>query len=88
MDSQEHYESTKAAFTDALAGVERQPLMMSIEPFEAEDDMGDPVKIIGVYDDENDMRFIAVCECEDGEIYPVAIRTAYKKGTAAGASKE
>lgn len=88
MDSQEHYESTKAAFTDALAGVERQPLMMSIEPFEAEDEDGEPIRIIGVYDDHNEMRFIAIHEMENGEIYPSPISPIYKKGTAANAQND
>jgi hypothetical protein len=87
MDSREHYELTKSAFEDALAGVKQPPLMMSIEPFEAEDDMGEPIRIVGVYDDDSDMRFISICEGEDGEIYPVAIRSAFKKGTSAGAPK-
>ncbi len=69
MDFQEHYESTKAAFTDALAGVKQQPVMMRIDPFDAEDEDGEPIRIIGVYDDHNEMRFIAIHEMENGEIY-------------------
>ncbi len=87
MDYQEHYESTKAAFTDALAGVKQQPIMMRIDPFDAEDEDGEPIRIIGVYDDHNEMRFIAIHEQENGEIYPSPISPIYKKGTAAGASK-
>ena len=83
MDYQEHYESTKAAFNDALAGVKQQPVMMRIDPFDAEDEDGEQIRIIGVYDDHNEMRFIAIHEQENGEIYPSPISPIYKKGTAA-----
>ncbi|UXT48857.1 hypothetical protein FY136_06215 [Agrobacterium tumefaciens] len=85
MDGRETYEIMKAAFSDALSEAKTAPRIMRVDPFEAEDDLGDPVRVIGVYDNDNDddMRFIGVCEDQDGMIYPVAMRTLYRRGTAA-----
>ncbi|MQB20525.1 hypothetical protein DXT90_07745 [Agrobacterium tumefaciens] len=84
MDSRESYEIMKAAFSDALSEAKTAPRIMRVDPFEAEDDLGDTVRVIGVYDDDDDMRFIGVCKDQDGMIYPVALRTLFKRGTAAG----
>ncbi|KQV81325.1 hypothetical protein [Rhizobium sp. Root1220] len=82
IDAADVYESTKAAFLDALAAQPKTARMMRIDPFDAEDEDGQTLKVIGVYDDEHDMRFIVIDDTrEDGEIYPVAYRTLYKKGT-------
>lgn len=85
MDSRETYEIMKAAFSDALSEAKPTSRIMRIDPFEAEDDSGDPVQVIGVYDndDDDDMRFIGICEDQDGMIYPVPLRTLYPRGAAA-----
>lgn len=83
IDAGEVYESTKAAFLDALAAQPKPARMMRIDPFEAEDEDGETVRVIGVYDDHDDMRFIVINEEESGEIYPVACRTVFKKGSIA-----
>jgi len=77
----EVYESTKAAFLDALAAQPKAARMMRIDPFDAEDEDGETIRVIGVYDDDEEMRFIVINEEASGEIYPVACRTVFKKGS-------
>lgn len=63
IDAGEVYESTKAAFLDALASQPKAGRMMRIDPFDAEDEDGEPIRVIGVYDnDGDDMRFIVINE--------------------------
>jgi hypothetical protein len=78
------YEAVKYAFSDALAEIKPKPHMMRIDPFDAEDDGGDPVRVIGVIDDDDDMlKFIVIEEDQDGAIYPIARTTIYRKGSGA-----
>ena len=89
IDDADVYEATKAAIIDAMADMKNRPVMMRIDPFDAEDETGDPVRVVGIIDDDDDfMRFIVVEESEDGEVYPVVRRTIYRKGTAASAAEE
>ena len=89
IDGAEVYEATKAAFIDAMADMKNRPVMMRIEPFDAEDDGGDPVRVVGIIDDdESFIRFVVIEEGEDGEIYPIVRSTIYRKGTAAAAAVE
>lgn len=81
IDAGEVYESTKAAFIDALAMQPKAARMMRLDPFEAEDEDGNAVKVIGLYDDDKDMRFIIIDEQEDGELVPFACSQIYRKGT-------
>ena len=84
MESGEVYEAVKCAFIDAMAEMKTRAPMMRINEFEAEDESGDPVRVVGIIDDDDDfMRFIVVEESEEGEVYPVVRRTIYRKGTAA-----
>lgn len=83
IDAGEMYESTKAAFLDALAAQPKAARMMRIDPFEAEDEEGKAVQVVGIYDDDRDMRFIVIDEEEDGELVPIAFTHIYKKGTGA-----
>lgn len=78
MDERTMYETTKAAFADALAERPAAPRMMRIDPFDALDEGGEPVRVIGVYDDHEDMRFVIIATEADGEIYPVAARSIYR----------
>lgn len=78
MDERTLYETTKAAFADALAERPTAPRMIRIDPFDAVDEEGGPVRVVGVYDDETDMRFIIIATDPDGEIYPVAARSIYR----------
>ena len=78
MDERTLYEATKAAFADALAERPAAPRMMCIDPFEALDEEDNIVRVIGVYDDDDDMRFIVIDSDETGEIYPVAVRSVFK----------
>jgi hypothetical protein len=83
MDYSEHYEAAKAAFIDAMAETTPRSQMMPVEAFDAEDDGGDPVRVIGVIEDGEVLKFLVIEESEDGEIYPIARTTIYRKGTAA-----
>lgn len=78
MDERTMYETTKAALADALAERPAAPRMMRIDPFDAVDEDGDPVRVVGIYDDHEDMRFVIIATEPDGEIYPVAARSLYK----------
>ena len=86
MDERTLYETTKAAFADALAERPTPPRMMRIEPFDAFDEDDTPVRVIGVYDDESDMRFIIIDEDASGEIYPVAARSVFRRPSAENSS--
>lgn len=88
MDERTLYETTKAAFADALAERPAAPRMMRIDPFDALDEAGDPVRVIGVYDDQEDMRFVIIVTESDGEIYPIAARSIYKMPNAQIESQE
>lgn len=82
MDERTLYDVTKSAFSDALAERPAAPRMMRIDPFDALDEDGEPVRVIGVYDDEEDMRFVIIATEPDGEIYPVAARSIYRAPSA------
>lgn len=84
MDSSEIYEAVKCAFIDAMETRGPQPQMMRIDPFDAEDDAGEPVRVVGVYDDADIMKFVVIEEGADGEIYPIVRKSIYRKGTASG----
>ncbi|MBB4580387.1 hypothetical protein GGE45_002717 [Rhizobium aethiopicum] len=85
MDYGELYNATKAAFTDALAEHKSRPRLMRIDAFDAEDEDGTPVRVIGVLDDNDAMKFVVVEEDEDGAIFPVARQLIYRKGAAKAA---
>ncbi len=82
MDSRDMYEAMKCAFIDAMATREPAPRMMRIDPFDAEDEDGLPVRVVGVYEDDDMMKFVVVEESEDGEIYPVVRRGGIYKAAA------
>ncbi|SSC67328.1 unnamed protein product [Ciceribacter selenitireducens ATCC BAA-1503] len=64
--------------------VKAKPRMMKIDRFEAEDDAGEPVTVVGIIDDDEEfIKFIVIEEWEDGELTPIVRRNIYKKGTAA-----
>lgn len=79
MDERTMYETMKAAFADAMASRPAAPRLTSIDPFDAFDEDDTPVRVIGVYDDDQDMRFIIVNEDASGEIYPVAARSVFRR---------
>lgn len=81
MDYADHYNATKDAIIDALATVKRSPpTMMAVEAFDAEDDGGLPVRVIGVVEDEDMLKFIVIETDEDGAIFPIVRTTIYRKG--------
>lgn len=84
MDYGEFYNATKDAFTDAMAEHKSRPRLMRIDAFEAEDEDGKPVQVIGVIDDDDAMKFIVIEEDEDdvGAIFPFACSRVYRKGSA------
>ncbi|MGR9372319.1 hypothetical protein [Rhizobium leguminosarum] len=82
MDYGELYNATKDAFTDALAEHKTRPRLMRIDAFEAEDEDGKPLKVIGVIDDDDMMKFVVIEEDEDGAIFPSPCSTVYRKGVA------
>lgn len=88
MEYAEMYEATKAAFLDAMAESKKQPRMMAISPFDAEDDAGDPVRVVGVIDEEDGMRFIVIEEESDGSIIPIARTSIFRRGAAHITSEE
>jgi hypothetical protein len=88
MESHEIYEATKDALTDTLAAVKVRPVMMRIDPFEAENGEGDQLHVIGVVDEGDILQFIVIEEYEDGEIYPISRESIYEKGTHAAALAE
>lgn len=81
MDERTLYEVTKSAFADALAERPAAPRMMRIDPFDALDEEDNVVRVIGVYDDDDDMRFIIIDGDETGEIFPVAVRSVFRAST-------
>ncbi|KAA9386905.1 hypothetical protein [Neorhizobium galegae] len=81
MDYADHYSATKDAIIDALAAVKPSPKMMRIDAFDAEDDGGEPVRVIGVIEDDDILKFLVIESDADGEIYPIARSHIYKKGT-------
>jgi hypothetical protein len=83
MDSGDIYHAVKEAFSDVLAEMKPSPKMMRIDAFDAEDDGGDPVRVIGVIEDEDILKFLVIEDGGDGELYPIARSHIYKKGTAA-----
>lgn len=84
MEGQEIYEAIKAAILDASKEQHRPPQgpMMPIEPFDAEDEVGDPLRVVGVIDMPDDMKFVVIEESDDGEIRPFPCSAVYRKGTA------
>ncbi|MCA1970688.1 MAG: hypothetical protein LDL42_16275 [Rhizobium sp.] len=84
MDYSEIYEAVKCGFIDAMDEAKAKPRMMKIDQFEAEDDAGEPVTVVGIIDDDEEfIKFIVIEEWEDGELTPIVRRNIYKKGTAA-----
>lgn len=81
MDAGDIYQATKDAFIDAMAEVKPQPRLMRIDEFMAEDEEGQPVRVVGVIDDPDLMRFVVIEEDEDGQIYPIARQAIFKAGT-------
>ncbi|PDT09781.1 hypothetical protein [Rhizobium sp. M1] len=85
MDYGELYNATKDAFTDALAEHKGRPRLMRIDAFDAEDEDGTPVQVIGVLDDDDAMKFVVIEEDDDGAIFPVARSVIYRKSAAKAA---
>ncbi|ACE92042.1 hypothetical protein RHECIAT_CH0003094 [Rhizobium etli CIAT 652] len=85
MDYSELYNATKDAFTDALAEHKGRPRLMRIDAFDAEDEDGKPVRVIGVLDDDDAMKFVIIEEDEDGAIFPVPCSSVYRKSAAKAA---
>ncbi|MBV2183844.1 MAG: hypothetical protein WC048_18050 [Rhizobium sp.] len=84
MEYAEIYEAVKCGFIDAMEEMKAKPRMMKIDRFEAEDDAGEPVTVVGIIDDDEEfIKFIVIEEWEDGELTPIVRRNIYKKGTAA-----
>lgn len=84
MEHAEIYEAVKSGFMDAMEEMKHKPRMMKIDQFEAEDEAGEPVTVVGIIDDDDEfMKFIVVDEWGDGELTPIVRRNIYKKGTAA-----
>lgn len=81
MDAREMYDSTKAAFLDALSAQPKEVRMMRIDPFDAEDEDGGPLRVVGIYDDDREMRFVVIEEQADGELMPFACSSVFKKGS-------
>lgn len=79
MEYGELYEATKSAFIDAMAETKPAPRMIAIEPFDAEDDGGESVRVVGIIDEVDVMRFIVIEEDEDGAIYPIARTSIFRK---------
>ncbi|MGK9261202.1 hypothetical protein KXS15_09585 [Sinorhizobium meliloti] len=82
MDSNDMYEAVKHAFIDAMATREPAPRMMRIDPFDAQDEDGEAVRVVGIIDDEDMMKFVVIEEGGDGEIYPIARSSIYRKDNA------
>lgn len=80
MDSRETYEAMRAAFTDALAEHKPEPPMIPIDPFDAEDEGGDPVRVVGITTDDDMLKFVVIEEDADGAIYPIVRTSIYRKG--------
>ncbi|MBX5132524.1 hypothetical protein HJB80_07585 [Rhizobium lentis] len=83
-DQRDMYEAMRNAFTDALAEHKSRPRLMRIDAFDAEDEDGTPVRVIGVIDDDDAMKFVVIEEDEDGAIFPVARQLIFKKEPAVG----
>ena len=83
MDYAETYGAVKAAFLDALSEHKKQPRLMRIEAFDAEDADGEPVRVVGIIDEDDGMRFVVIEEDAEGEIYPIARSQIFRKGSAA-----
>ncbi|MBD8650802.1 hypothetical protein IFT66_06890 [Rhizobium sp. CFBP 13726] len=82
------YTLMSEAVRDGVAAAEkkRPARMMAIRPFDAFNDEGRPVQVVGVYDDDDEvMRFIVIIEDADGdgEIYPIVERTVFREKQAA-----
>ncbi|WP_145964866.1 hypothetical protein [Rhizobium leguminosarum] len=83
MDERTVYEAVKHGVTDALAQNKSRPRLMRVDAFDAEDEDGKPVRVIGVIDDDDMMKFVVIEVDEDGAIFPVPCSTVYRKGAAA-----
>lgn len=84
MSVEENYALMKDAVTDAMTEMKTSPRLMRINEFDAEDESGDPLRVVGICDAGDDLQFVVIGEWDDGEIYPTIMRTPiYKKGTAA-----
>ena len=79
MDSSDMYEAMKHAFIDAMATREPPPRLIRIEPFDAVDEDDAPARVVGIYDDEDMMKFVVIAQEEDGEIYPIVRTNVYRK---------
>ncbi len=84
MDYNDHYSATKDAIIDALASVKPPPRMMRIDAFDAEDEDGETVRVIGVAECQEDdiLKFIVIETDEDGQVYPIVRTTIYRKAEA------
>ncbi|MBY5614212.1 hypothetical protein [Rhizobium leguminosarum] len=82
MQYEDYYNATKDAVADALAEHKSRPRLMRIDAFEAEDEDGTPLQVIGVIDDDDMMKFVVIEEDEDRAIFPIARSLIYKKGAA------
>jgi len=83
MDARDMYETMKTAFVDALAERKPEPPMMRIDAFDAEDEGGDPVRVVGVTVEDDMLKFIVIEEDADGAIYPIVRTQIFKKGSLA-----
>ncbi|NHT75081.1 hypothetical protein G8E10_04830 [Rhizobiaceae bacterium CRRU44] len=79
MDTAELYRAVREGFTDALEDRKPAPQMVAISPFDAFDEDDEPVRVIGIVDDPEFLKFIVIVEEEGGEIFPLACRSVYRR---------
>ena len=79
------FEAVKDGVKAAIAEQPFRQTMIPIQAFEALNDEGRPVRVIGVVDQEDCQRFLVILEAEDdsGEIYPVVENSVFRKPVAA-----
>jgi hypothetical protein len=81
MEYEDMFSAVKDGVMAANAEKAQPSRMMPINPFDAFNDEGRPVQVIGVIDDEDHMRFIVIIEDvdSDGENYPIAEHSVFKR---------
>ena len=70
----------RSAFTDAMADHRPQPRLLRIDPFEAFNHDGVPVRVVGLTHDGDDLDFICLKSIDGDEILPTIESSVYKSG--------